>query len=52
MNQARKSAVDKIPFDSLEYGLVQSLCYQNPEDNGTNTEKGKWTEFREILLAV
>lgn len=52
MNQARKSAVEKIPYDSIDYALVQSLCVQNPEENVTNTQSGKWTDFQKLLIKV
>lgn len=52
MNQAKKSAVQIIPFDSVEYSLVQSLCGQRVEDNVTNTKSGKWNEFQNVLMKV
>lgn len=52
MNQARKSAIRDIPFDSVDYALVQSLCVQTVEANVTNTKSGKWAEFKKLLLKV
>lgn len=52
MNQARKSAVEKIPSDGVEFALVQSLCTQNPDENITNTKSGKWIEFKNVLMKV
>lgn len=52
MNQAKKSAVQIIPSDSVEYSLVQSLCGQRVEDNVTNTKSGKWSEFQNVLMKV
>lgn len=52
MNQASKTAVRRIPEDSVEFALVQSLCAQNPEENITNTKSGKWMEFRSLLMKV
>lgn len=53
MNQAKKSAVEVIPYDSVEFSLVQSLCAQtSAEENDTNTKSGKWNEFRNVLMKV
>lgn len=52
MNQARKSAVRKIPYDSVEYTLIRSLCTQNMDDNITNSKSGKWPEFKKLLMKV
>lgn len=52
MNQAKRSAVDTIPPDSVEYALVQSLCAQTIEQNITVTKSGKWSEFKNVIVKV
>lgn len=52
MNQARKSAVRAIPYESLDYSLVQTLCTQNVDDNVTNSKSGKWLDFKKLLMKV
>lgn len=52
MNQAKKSAVQGISVDSVEYSLVQSLCGQRIEENVTNTKSGRWSEFKNVLMKV
>lgn len=52
MNQARKSAVMKLPFDSVEFSMVQSLCTQDVDENVTDIKEGKWSDFRRVLLGV
>lgn len=52
MNQAKKSAVRDIPYESLDYSLIQSLCTQNMDDNVTNAKSGKWPEFKKLLMKV
>lgn len=52
MNQAKRSAVRGLVYDSVEYSLVQSLCTQAVDDNVTNSKSGKWQEFRRLLIKV
>lgn len=52
MNQARKSSVRGLAYDSIDYSLVQSLCTQAVDDNVTNSKSGKWQMFKRILMKV
>lgn len=52
MNLAKKSAVQVIPIDSVEYSLVQSLCGSGFNENYTNEKMGKWNEFQNVVLKV
>lgn len=52
MNQARKSSVLKLPYDSVDYSLVQSLCTQNVDENLTTPKPGKWIDFKRTLMKV
>lgn len=53
MNQARKSAVIKLPSDSVDFSLVQSLCTQTPDTgNATTPKPGKWVDFKRVLTKV
>ncbi|XP_031626094.1 pickpocket protein 28-like isoform X2 [Contarinia nasturtii] len=52
MNQAKKSAVDKIPRFTVDYSLVQSLCTLSRYDDSNTTKPGKWHDFKRVLLKV
>lgn len=52
MNQAKKSSVRALAYDSLDYSLVQSICTQAVDDNVTNSKSGKWQQFRKLLMKV
>lgn len=52
MNQARKSALRDIPYDSVDNAMVQSLCTQNIDENATDSKPGKWPEFKRLLMKV
>lgn len=51
MNKARKSVVDKLPKDSIEYYLTETFCSQKTR-NITFLRDAKWKEFRNVLLTV
>lgn len=52
MNQAKKSAVKEIPYYSIDYSLVQSLCTQSVDENITIPKPGKWPDFKRVLEKV
>ena len=52
MNQAKKSAVLRMPLDSKDYGMIESLCTQAPDGNATDPMSGKWKQFKRLLLKV
>lgn len=52
MNQAVKSVVQKIPTNSDEYPMIQSICTHAVDDNVTNSKAGKWGPFQKLLIKV
>lgn len=52
MNQAVKSVVQKIPTNSDEYPMIQSICTHAVDENVTNSKAGKWSQFQQLLIKV
>lgn len=53
MNQARKSAVLQLSYDSMDFSLVQSLCTLTVDQgNATINKPGKWVDFKRVLMKV
>lgn len=53
MGQVRKSEMQKIPNDSIDYYIAKSICRQElNEENNTFAQKGTWPLFRKMLLKV
>ncbi len=52
MNQAVKSVVNRMPRDSDDYALVQSVCSQSVDENVTNSKAAKWESFQRLLVDV
>lgn len=51
-NQAQKTAVSRIPRNTEEYSVLQSICRFTVDDNATNSIAGTWNVFRKVLLDV
>lgn len=54
MNNVRKSVVEKIPRNSTEFAVVQTLCDGRIIGNGTAPADypGSWPLYRKVLLDV
>lgn len=52
VNQAQRSAVSRIPRESQEYSVLQSICRYTVDENVTNSVAGTWNMFRKVLLDV
>lgn len=52
VNQAQRSAVSRIPRESEEYSVLQSICRYTVDENVTNSVAGTWNIFRKVLLDV
>ncbi|XP_055644078.1 pickpocket protein 28 [Toxorhynchites rutilus septentrionalis] len=49
MNQARRTAAERIAPNSLEHAMLESICSLDGEYNATNYE-GKWSNVQKTLL--
>lgn len=54
MNQVRKSAIQKIPKDSLEYSVAMGLCRMGRAtlQNETTSSTNEWELYQKMLLTV
>lgn len=52
VNQAQRTAVSRIPRESEEYSVLQSICRNTIDENVTNSVAGTWNIFRKVLLDV
>lgn len=52
MNVARKSVVQKIPKNTSDYVIVQSLCSAGASNSGSNSTSETWSFFRQVLMDV
>lgn len=52
MNLARKSVVQKIPRNTSDYAIVQSLCTAGGSNSGSNSNSETWPFFRKVLSDV
>lgn len=52
MNNVRKSVVEKIPKNSTEFAVVQTLCDGRIIGNETAGYPGTWSLYRKVLLDV
>lgn len=54
MNNVQKSVVEKIPKNSTEFAVVQTLCNGQiiGNESTSNTAPGTWSLYRKVLLDV
>lgn len=54
MNNVRKSVLQKIPKNSTEFSVVQTLCDGRVigNDTASTSAPGTWSLYRKVLLDV
>ena len=52
MNLAHKSAVANLLHGDEEYAVLQNICRNTVNERVINSEAGKWTTYRKVLLEV
>lgn len=53
MNLAKKSVVERMPNDSIEYSIVQDICMAREKRGGLSaTQKGAWPQYQRVITEV